>query len=55
MEKCAGLIFDLLNFAGKIKNHLSGILLQGKHLALITKTRRTHPLYKISSKTLTSK
>ena len=55
MEKLAGMTFDLLIFAGKLNNHTSGIFLWGKQKALITKSRRTHPLHKISSKTQTSK
>ena len=49
--------FDLLIFAGKIKKTPSAqvFFLLGKQKALITKSRRTHLLHKISSKTLPSK
>ena len=43
--------FDLLIFAGKSKNNTARVyFLWGKQNALITKSRRTHPLHKISSK-----
>ena len=46
--------FDLLIFVGKIKKQPHGyFFLQGKQKAHIT--CRTHPLHKISSKTLTPK
>ena len=47
--------FDQLIFAGKIKkkNTRVQIFLWGKQKAPITKSRRTHQLHKISSKTLT--
>ena len=43
-------MFDLLIFAEKLKKHRSGTFLWGKQKALITKSRRVHPLHKISSK-----
>ena len=43
--------FDLLIFAGKLKrNTARAYFLWGKQKALITKSRRTHSLHKISSK-----
>ena len=48
-------MFDPLIFAGKIKNHNSGIFPWGKQKALTTKLGRIHLLHKISSKTLTPK
>ena len=50
MEKWAGIMFDLLIFAEKLKKHRSGTFLWGKQKALITKSRRVHPLHKVSSK-----
>ena len=43
--------FDVLIFGGKLKNSAARVyFLWGKQKALIAKSRRTHPLHKISSK-----